>query len=141
MRITSTVVRPAILLVMGTMLASCASMFTSRPGTFTVRGIFAEKRTNGYVLKIEAVRQLGKVEAWIGENNWLYMSISDTSINTLQLQDLANCPIVSKLQLFRYTGSVQVTLLLNRRFDHVGVLSYPGEENVYVVLYDFGDGN
>jgi hypothetical protein len=141
MRTIHVVVKAAFVLVVAVVLESCATVFTSRSSVFAVSGIFPEKRNNGYVFKIEASRQLGKVEAWIGQDNWLYMSIPDTSINTVQLKDLTDCPVVSKMQLFRYSGSVQVTLLLNAKFDHVGVLSYPGERNVYVVLYDFREAN
>lgn len=121
-------------------LVSCAEVYTYRNKTYTIAGIQAEEKTNGYVFKIQAAENIGKVEAWIGQDNWLYMSIPDTSVNVRQLDKLRRCPVVSDMQIFRYGSSVQVTLKLNQRFDHVGVLSYPGDFDVYVVLYRFGEG-
>jgi hypothetical protein len=137
MRTSHLQLNAAFALGMAVLLSSCSSLYTSRSTSFNISGIFPEKKENGYVLKIAAVQNIGKVEAWIGENNWLYVSIPDTSINTSQLDDLLSCPIVSKMHFFRYAGSVQVTLQLNQQFDHVGVLSYPDEYNTYVVLYQF----
>ncbi len=133
-------VRFLIPLAAALLLASCTTLYTNRTGAYTIAGIQAEERTNGYVFKIEAAENIGRVEAWIGQNNWLYMSIPDTSINAGQLDQLRNCPVVANMQVFRYSSSVQVTLQLNKRFDHVGVLKYPGDHNVYVVLYKFNEG-
>ncbi len=119
------------------LLVSCASVFTYRAPSFNITGITPEPRTNGYVFRIDAYQKIGKVEAWIGEDNWLYLSIPDTSIDSRQLNDLTKCPVVAMMKFFRYAGSVQVTLQLREKFDHVEVLSYPGDNNVYVVLYQF----
>lgn len=140
MRIASTLLRASIPATTAVLLVSCASIFTSRTPSFTIAGIQPEERANGYVFKIEAAEKIGKVEAWIGPDNWLYMSIPDTSIDANQLNDLTKCSIVSRMQFFRYGASVQVTLQLTKKFDHVGVLSYPGDNNVYVVLYLFKEG-
>lgn len=122
-------------------LASCTSLYTSRTTSFNVLGIYPEKRDNGFVFKIEAAENIGKVEAWIDQDNWLYMFIPDTSVDTGQLNSLAQCPEVSDMQIFRYTGSVQVTLRLKQKFDHVSVLNYPDDNDVYVVLYEFEDNH
>ncbi len=127
--------------IMTLSLAACASLYTSRSSSFNISGIYPEERSNGYILKIEAAEKVGNVEAWIGEDNWLYLSIPDTSINVQQLNDLSKCPIVSRMKFFRYAGSVQVTIQLNQKFDQVGVLNYPGDNNVYVVLYRFKSGS
>lgn len=135
MKISNTFLRVALPTVAGLLLASCATLYTSRTRAFNIAGIQPEERTNGYIFKIEAAQKVGHVEAWVGPDNWLYISIPDTSINAAKLSDLAKCPIVSRVQFFRYSGSVQVTLHLNAKFNHVGVLNYPGDSNVYVVLY------
>lgn len=140
MRIRFTLLRVLIPVATTVLLASCTSLFTSGTGTYTITGIQPEAKSNGYVFKIVATQEIGKVEAWIGQGDWLYVSIPDTSIDTGQLAGLRNCPVVSNMQFFRYGSSVQVTLQLNQKFDHVGVLSYPGDNNVYVVLYKFTDG-
>ena len=118
-------------------LVSCASIFSSSVPSFNISGITSEPRKNGYIFRIDASHKIGNVEAWIGEDNWLYISIPDTSVNSRQLNELKKCSVVASVKFFRYAGSVQVTLQLKQKFDHVGVLSYPGDNNVYVVLYLF----
>lgn len=140
MRIRDTLLRASIPVATAVLLVSCASLYTSGIRTYRITGINAEARTNGYVFKIEAMQKIGKVEAWVGQSNWLYISIPDTSIDATKLSELKKCPVVSKMEFFRYGSSVQVTLQLNEKFDHVGVLSYPDDNNVYVVLYRFTEG-
>ncbi len=139
MKFPSYLKRCVILSAAAISLTSCTSLYTSRTTSFNVLGIYPEKRENGYVFRIEAAEDIGKVEAWISQDNWLYMSIPDTSVDTSQLNSLAGCPVVSNMQFFRYTGSVQVTLRLKQKFDHVSVLNYPDDNDVYVVLYEFED--
>jgi hypothetical protein len=137
MRISIIAARVLIAGALSVFLVSCASIFTSSTHSFNISGITAEQRSNGYVFKINATQKIGNVEAWIGEGDWLYMSIPDTSVNSRQLDDLARCPIVSSMKIFRYAGSVQVTLQLKQKFDHVAVLRYPDDNDVYIVLYLF----
>ncbi len=129
---------PWVVIFLSLFFASCASVYTT--GSFNISGIYPEKRTNGYILRIEAKEKIGRVEAWFGEDNWLYVSVPDTSVNMGELNKISDCPLVSKMALFRFSGSVQVTLQLKEKFDHVSVLSYPDDNNVYVVLYRFKEG-
>ncbi len=73
----------------------------------------------------------------MGPGNWLYISIPDTNLDSDRLSNLASCPVVSGMQFFRYHGSVQVTLHMKTKFDHVSVLNYRDDNNVYVVLYKY----
>lgn len=116
-------------------IQSCATVFTPYTTSPRISGIKAEQRSNGYIFKIEAHGKIGRVEAWVGPDNWLYMSIPDTSVNQAGADALRGCPIVSDMRFFRYRESVQVTLHLNQIFDHVSVINYPNDDNVYVVLY------
>lgn len=139
MKISSTFLRFTVPATMAVLLTSCAAVYTSSSRPFVVTGIQPEERTNGYIFKIKTAGKIGKVEAWIGPDNWLYMSIPDTNIDAGSLDNLVKCPIVSGMQFFHYRASVQVTLHLNAKFDHVSVLRYKGDENVYVVLYKYDE--
>ena len=123
--------------ILSLLISSCAAVYTTSESAYNISGIVAEQRTNGYVLKIEAVRKIGNVEAWIGQDNWLYITISDTSINVKQLNSLEKSPIVGKMHFFRYQTAVQVTLHLREKFDHIDVLRYPDDNNIYIALYQF----
>ena len=137
MRFSIARLNAVIAAALSVLLVSCASIFSSRTPSFNISGITAEPRTNGYIFRIDASQKIGNVEAWIGEDNWLYISIPDTSVNSGQLNELTKSSVVSRVKFFRYAGSVQVTLQLTQKFDHVGVINYPGDNNVYVVLYQF----
>ena len=132
-------VKIAALAVPALILASCATLFTNASRSYNISGIQAEERDNGYLFKIEAAGKIGRVEAWVGPGNWLYISIPDTNLDVGRLSNLTSCPVVSDMQFFRYHGSVQVTLHLKTKFDHVSVLNYRNDNNVYVVLYKYGE--
>ena len=123
--------------MIGILMSSCTAVYTTSESAFNIAGIVAEQKSNGYVLKIEAVKRVGNVEAWIGQDNWLYITIPDTSIDVAQLKGLEKSPVIAKVQLFTYQTAAQITLQLKEKFDHVEVLRYPDDNNVYVVLYQF----
>ncbi len=137
MRSSGILIRTGVLFFAAILLQSCATLFTSSPGSYKITGIRPEERENGYIFRIEASGRIGKVEAWIGPDNWLYMTIPDTNLDAGSISNLTRCPIVSNMRFFKYKGSVQVTLHLNQKFDHTSVLNYANDDNVYVVLYKF----
>jgi len=114
---------------------SCTSFFTTSSEGFDVREIVPEPRENGCVLKIVSRKEIDNVSAWIGQGNWLYISIPDTSINLAQINRLSDSRSVERTQVFRYQSAVQITLLMKDKFDHADVLHYPDDTNIYVVLY------
>jgi hypothetical protein len=134
MRFSVAGLNAVIAAALSVLLVSCASIFTASTPSFDISGITAEPRTNGYVFRIDASQKIGNVEAWVGEDNWLYISIPDTSVDSRQLNELAKCSVVANVKFFRYAGSVQVTLQLKQKFDHVGVLRYPGDDDVYISI-------
>ncbi len=125
----------ALFMISSTWFLSCAAVYTLEPPS--ISRILVEQRSNGYVLKIFAARKIGKVEAWIGNDNWLYITIPDTSIDFSQLDGLENSPLIARTQFFRYTDAAQITLQLKEKVDQVQVLRYPDDDDVYVVLYQF----
>ncbi|MCL5268642.1 MAG: hypothetical protein M1469_11155 [Bacteroidetes bacterium] len=120
---------------MSALFSSCSSVSLLSVPSFDISRIVPEQKSNGYILKIEAVRQIGNVQAWIGEDDWLYITIPDTSIDFNRMNELKKSPLIRSTQIFRYESSVQVTLQLNGKFHDVQVLRYPGDNNIYVVLY------
>ncbi len=121
-------------------LSSCSSVSVMSVPEFDITRIVPEPKANGYLLKIEASREVGKVAAWIGQGNWLYITIVDTSIDFKKLDDLKKSPLVRNTRIFRYESSVQVTLQLNGQFRDVQVLRYPGDNNIYIALYRENSG-
>ncbi len=127
----------AVLLAVGmaALFSSCSSVSLLSTPSFDISRITAEQKSNGYILKIEAARKIGNVQAWIGQDNWLYITIPDTSVDFDRMNELKNSPLIRNTQIFRYESSVQVTLQLNGNYHDVQVLRYPGDDNIYVVLY------
>ncbi len=118
-----------------TTLVSCAALFTSTFSVYDITGITVEPKTNGYLFRIAATSEIKHVEAWIGANNWLYITIPDTNFNQNGLNELKRDSVVAGVKLFRYKESVQLTVKLNESFAHVTVLRYPGSNDIYVALY------
>lgn len=118
--------------------SSCSSVNVMSAPAYDISGLVLEQRSNGYILKIEASRPIGTVEAWIGQNNWLYVTIPDTSVDFSKLSELKKDSLVRDAQFFRYESSIQVTLQLNGKYHDVQVLRYPKDRNIYIVLYKSG---
>ncbi len=117
-------------------MSSCTTLYNSSP-KYDISGVFEEYRTNGLVFKIVSAKYLKGVEAWLGEDNWLYITIPDSSMKVSQLHSLDGSKAVEKTQFYKHQSSVQVTIKLKQKFDHVDVLRYPDDRNTYVVLYHF----
>lgn len=120
---------PAILLV------SCTALLRTVNSGYDVTGIVGEPKENGYLLRIESASRLKNVQAWIGQDNWLYITIPDTNVNENRLSRLRTDSVITGVKFFRYENSVQLTVKLSQPFGHVEVLQYPDNDNVYVVLY------
>ncbi|MGO9481678.1 MAG: hypothetical protein ACLP05_07855 [Candidatus Kryptoniota bacterium] len=118
------------------MFAACAAVYTESEASFDVRAITASQRSNGGVVKIIAAKKINNVEAWLGNNNWLYITIPDTSISTLWLNRLKKNLLVEKTEFFRYAEAVQVTLKLREKMDHVEIIRYPDDNNIYIALFE-----
>ncbi len=114
---------------------ACAAVYRAAGGEYDVGAITASQKSNGWVIKIEATTNISDVTAWLGNDNWLYITIPDTSVNVRQLNQLEQSPIVAKEEFFRYEEAVQVTLQLQEKMDQVVILRYPDNDNIYVVLY------
>ncbi len=108
----------------------------SRRPALTCVQLRPAKDTNGGVVKIIAAKKINNVEAWLGNNNWLYITIPDTSISTLWLNRLKKNLLVEKTEFFRYAEAVQVTLKLREKMDHVEIIRYPDDNNIYIALFE-----
>jgi hypothetical protein len=124
-------------LVLGLFLFSgCTSVFTAGSlHDIDITGIRALEKSNGYIVEISANKKIGNVEAWLGDNNWLYITIPDTNISGRQVNDLSRSRLIKRTEIFRYPGAVQVTLQLRDDVEHVEVVRYRDSDNIYVVLY------
>jgi len=133
------VLRLTVILMVVAMSAffGCTAVYTERNSDFDISGIVAEEKENGFVVKIETAKEIGGVEAWIGADNWLYISIPDTDVDLTKFDELKKNHLIEEAEFFHYPGSVQVTLRLKEKMDHLEVLHYPDDRNVYVVLYQF----
>ncbi|HUI28631.1 MAG TPA: hypothetical protein VLX91_00340 [Candidatus Acidoferrales bacterium] len=102
---------------------------------FDVTGISAETKDNGYVVKLSAVRKIESVEAWIGDDNWLYITIPDTSVDLDQIGRLRKNPIIERMECFFYHASVQICLQLKEKVEQLDIVRYRDENDVYIALY------
>jgi hypothetical protein len=118
-------------------ISSCASLYTERENSFDIARISAAEKTNGFVVTISATKQIGKVEAWIGNDNWLYITIPDTNVNLAQIASLEKNPLFVKTECLKMDEVVQLSLQMREKVDQLNVVRYPDDNNVYVALYRF----
>jgi len=128
-------VRAAGVAISCILFAACATIYAPTQHEYDVSQITAVGKSNGGIIKIFADKRINDVAAWLGDNNLLYITIPDTSIDARRLSQLVKSSMVAKVEFFRYKEAVQVTLQLREKMDHVEVVHYPGNYDVYVVLY------
>ncbi len=134
-KLAGTIGRYVLLWLLVSTLQSCTAVMNSFSSNYVVTGIFGEPKANGYLLKIEATGRIKHVEAWIGENKWVYVTIPDTNVDETRLKSLKHDSIVKGIKLFRYKDSVQLSVQLSESFSHVDVVRYPNNNNIYVILF------
>jgi len=117
------------------LFSACAAIYTRMPSAFDISEITAMPKTNGAIVKIVAARKIDDVTAWLGDDNWLYITIPDTSINMKRLEQLKKNPLVARTEFFRFAEAVQVTLQLREKMSHLQILQDPDNDDVYVMLY------
>ncbi len=120
-----------------TSFSACTTFYTARGNLFDISGISAETRTNGIVVTISATKQIGHVEAWIGDNNWIYITIPDTSVDFTRLRRLEENPIIAEMKCFKYAEAFQISLQIKEKVDQLDVVRYPDDYDVYISLYRF----
>ena len=118
-------------------ISSCASLYTESTTSFDRTKITADIKTNGIVVTISTKREIGNVEAWIGDDNWLYITIPDTSIDLDEVNRLEDGPVFSRVLCFRHQDSVQLTFRMKEKVDHLDVVRYPDSKDIYIALYKF----
>lgn len=118
-------------------ISSCATMYTGNEKSFDITQISATEKTNGFVVTISATKKIGNVEAWIGNDNWLYLTIPDTNVNLAQITSLKKNPLFMKIEYFKMNEVVQLSLQMKDKVDQLDVVRYPDDNDVYIALYKF----
>jgi len=118
-------------------ISSCASMYTENEKLYDITKISAAEKENGLVVKISAAKKIGTVEAWIGDDNWLYITIPDTNIDFDQIMELEKNPMFVKMEYFKMNQVIQLSLQMKKKADQLEVVRYPDYNDVYIALYKF----
>ncbi len=102
---------------------------------FDIYGAGVDQRNNGYLLRFFAWRKIKDYEVWLGQNNWLYITILGASVDISQIKKLAPSKVISKVEIVQYSQSVQISLKLVPKVKHYEVVSGNDSNDILIALY------
>ncbi len=108
---------------------------TPAPPAFDVYDVAIDRRSNGYLLRIKTARKIKDYEIWLGQNNWLYITIANAKINISKIKKLSAPNLVSKIELIPYGSSVQLSFKLIPKIKHYEVIVDKDTDDILIALY------
>ena len=101
---------------------------------YDITGMTIEKRINGYLLNIHATRKLGDVESWLKPDGWLFVTITNSTADTLAIQNTEPFGAVKKILVFQSPTSVQLTFRVAPEVEQAEVTNDPASDNLLISL-------
>jgi hypothetical protein len=105
---------------------------------FDVVGLQVDQKSNGYLFRIHCTKQLPDFESWlkpIGDDTWLYVTLSDAQANVSVLQDFKLTAFVKKILVFQSATSVQLTFLLKGHVNSAELIPVEGSGDILVSVF------
>jgi len=76
---------------------------------FDITGVSIERKSNGYLIIVHALRKFGEVEAWLKPDGWLFVTIANARADTFALSRTRLFGAIRDLLTFQSPTSVQLT--------------------------------
>ena len=106
-----------------------------RTGRYDITGAELEPYSNGHLLTIKASRKLSNFEAFIAEDGWLYVTVSDAIADTIALARFKTGEVIRRLQVYQYPTSVQLTFKLSPDVAQVDPIVDQKTNNLLLALH------
>lgn len=106
---------------------------TSAP-TFDIVGLSSETMKNGYLIRIHTTRRLTSVDRFLRNNVWLYVTVSNATADTAQLNKILPFGIVRELISVQSPTSVQLTFFLAKKISGAEIIQDPASNDILVAL-------
>lgn len=107
----------------------------SGSNSYDINDLTIEQRRNGYLIRIKATRAFNEYEAWLRQDNWLYVTIANARADTAKLNSAAPTGIVRKILAIQNPTAVQLTFKLNRRAESAQVLPDPSSNDLLLTVH------
>ncbi len=103
--------------------------------SYDINDLTIEQRRNGYLIRIKATRPFNEYEAWLRQDNWLYVTIANARADTAKLNSAKPTGIVQKILVIQNPTAVQLTFKLNRRAESAQILPDPSSNDLLLTVH------
>lgn len=101
---------------------------------FDITGVSIERKSNGYLLIVHALRKFGEVEAWLKPDGWLFVTIANAKADTFALSRTRLFGAVRSLLTFQSPTSVQLTFKVSPDVAQAEVIHEPESHDLLIAL-------
>lgn len=101
---------------------------------FDITGITLEPRTNGYLLTLLSTKRLREVESWLKPDGWLFVTITNATIDTEKIAQTSLGGPIQKILTFQSPTSIQLTFKVSPEVEQAEVLQDPSSTNLLIGL-------
>ncbi len=110
-------------------LSSCAGSAGAGRG-----GLSMEKLGNGYLVRIVAENNVGEGSAFVGPDNWLIVTIADS---TFQLQGVESfqSPLVDSVEVTPFRTAVQIAFHMTKEVEKVELIRQKPPNEILISLF------
>ena len=105
---------------------------TVRP--FDITGLDIEKKLNGYLLTVRAIRKLGDIEKWMNPDGWLFVTVANATADTSALKAVKPAGALRQVLTFQSPTSVQLTFRLAPDVVQADILNDTDSNNLLISL-------
>lgn len=101
---------------------------------FDITGVSIERKSNGYLVTVHAMKKIGDVEAWLKPDGWLFVTVANASADTIALSRTKLFGAVRGLLTFQSPTSVQLTFKVAPDVVQAEIVNEPGSHDLLIAL-------
>ena len=102
---------------------------------FDIADLIVEQRKNGYLVRIKSKRHFDEYEAWLRQDNWLYVTIANARADTNRLNAIKPTGIVQRLVAIQSPTAVQLTFKLKEHAESAQILPDPSSDDLLLSIH------
>lgn len=113
------------------MLSSCGIFSPAGAG---LASLTVEQLSNGYLIRIVAENDVGEAAAFVRPDNWLIVTIADSTLRMKELTTFRST-LVDSVEVTPFATAVQVSLRLTKQVDAVEVIRQKPVNEILISLF------
>jgi N-acetylmuramoyl-L-alanine amidase len=103
---------------------------------FDITGLTFRRFENGALITIKANQRVGDIEHSLNQDGWLYITITNATMDTIALQAFDVKPPILKALPIQYPGSVQLTFKLAKTVYRAEISRDTASYNLFLSLFE-----